>query len=53
MSNKIDPSADDNYMIRIASKNGDASIVEILLKNPNVNPAVLYNYQKQNLKLGL
>ena len=34
----IDPSAGDNYAIRIASENGHAEVVKLLLNDSRVNP---------------
>ncbi|RKP15756.1 hypothetical protein ROZALSC1DRAFT_26088, partial [Rozella allomycis CSF55] len=39
-----DPSADNNYAIRLASKNGHTEIVKQLLTNPTVDPSAENNY---------
>jgi len=39
----IDPSADDNYAIRIASHYGQTDVVKLLLVDPRVDPCAKYN----------
>jgi ankyrin repeat protein len=40
----IDPAADDNYAIKLASSNGHTEIVRLLLDDPRVDPAASANY---------
>ena len=40
----MDPSARDNYAIRLASENGHKEIVEMLLKDNRVDPKDKGNY---------
>jgi hypothetical protein len=37
---RVDPAANDNYAIRLASQNGHATVVDVLLADPRVDPAV-------------
>ena len=39
----VDPSADKNYAIRWASRNGHLAVVERLLKDPRVDPSTFSN----------
>jgi hypothetical protein len=45
---RIDPSADYNYSIRVASENGHTEIVEMLLHDPRVDPSAWNNYAIRN-----
>src|SRR5690242_3602714 len=40
---RVDPSADDNYALRIACQEGFHKIVKLLLRHPNVDPTVRGN----------
>jgi hypothetical protein len=42
-NNKVNPSLDNNYAIRLSASCGYTSIVEILLNDKRVNPNVLRN----------
>ncbi|RKP18107.1 hypothetical protein ROZALSC1DRAFT_30161, partial [Rozella allomycis CSF55] len=42
-----DPSADENYAIRVAARNGHTEIVKYLLTNPRVDPRANGNYAIQ------
>ena len=35
---RVDPSANDNYAIRLASEKGHLEVVEVLLRDKRVNP---------------
>ena len=41
--NGVDPSTDDNFSIRYASRNGYIEIVKLLLQDDRVDPSVGYN----------
>jgi ankyrin repeat protein len=40
----VDPSADNNWAIRLASCNGHVEVVRLLLNDNRVNPSELDNY---------
>jgi ankyrin repeat protein len=44
---RVDPSANDNYPIRIALENGHLQIVQLLLADRRVDPSALDNYAVQ------
>ena len=44
LRNHIDPSADDDYAIRMASANGHDEIVELLLKDNRTDPKAYDDY---------
>ena len=44
LERNMDPSANDNYAIRLASLNGHLAVVDRLLKDPRVDPSANDNY---------
>ena len=48
---RVDPSAQNNKAIRIASENGHIEVVEILLKDPRVDPSVKNNKAARRARL--
>jgi len=44
IKSKVDPSVNNNVVIRRASKNGHFNVVELLLADPLLDPSVNYNY---------
>jgi ankyrin repeat protein len=43
-TNKVDPAANNNFAIRLASRNGHIEVVQELLKTNKVDPAAENNY---------
>ena len=41
---RVDPSAENNYAIRMATSNGHNKVVELLLAHPRVDPSADNNY---------
>jgi len=44
MGGRVDPSANDNYATKVASENGHAEVVGLLLADPRVDPSAENNY---------
>ena len=44
---RVDPSANNNYAIRLASEHGHIAVVNRLLEDPRVDPSAYFNYAIQ------